>query len=344
MEMNSSLLTFTGYSIYCPRADVHIDPWRPVERAIITHAHSDHARMGSSHYLAHRHSEPILRLRLGDHISLRNVEYGEQFTINGVKFSLHPAGHIIGSAQVRVEQHGEVWVASGDYKMESDGFSTPFEPVPCNVFITESTFGLPVYNWKPQKEVFGDIKSWWHANAAEGKNTVLMGYSLGKMQRIMNCLLPYDTSVYCHGAVFNVNEKLRAAGCDLPYVPLVTAEAMKSGIKGSMIFAPPAADNSPWIKKFEPCETGYCSGWMAVRGARTRSSSDRGFVLSDHADWKGLNEAVKLTGAEKVYVTHGYTSVFSRWLSENGLQAAEVSTMYGREEEELGINTPTVPA
>jgi len=334
--MESNLLVFTGYSIYCPRADVHIDPWKPVNRAVITHAHSDHARFGSRHYISHRDSEAILRLRLGDGLSLETFDYNRSFHVNDVKFSFHPAGHIIGSAQVRVEYQGEVWVASGDYKVEDDGFCTPFEPVKCHVFITESTFGLPVYKWRPQAEIFDDIRSWWKSNAAEGKNSVLMGYSLGKMQRIMTNLLPYETPVFCHGAVFNVNEKLKAAGFSLPEVPLITRDTDRSSIKSTMIFAPPSADNSPWLKKFEPYSLGYCSGWMALRGAKNRSAADRGFVLSDHADWTGLNAAIRETGAEKVYVTHGYTSVFSKWLNGIGISAAEVSTMYGREEEETG--------
>jgi putative mRNA 3-end processing factor len=337
--MPSPLLQFTGKSIYCALADVHIDPWIPVDRAIITHAHSDHARFGSKHYLAHHDSETILRLRLGEDISLQTVAYGERFTINGVVFSLHPAGHIIGSAQVRVEHNGEVWVVSGDYKLENDGFCAPFEPVPCNVFITESTFGLPIYTWQPQQVIFDEMNAWREENRAAGKATVIMGYSLGKMQRILKNLAT-DEPLYAHGAVHTLNEKLRAAGFDLPALTLVTKDTDRKLFPGSVILAPPSADNSPWIKKFGAASIGYCSGWMAVRGAKNRRSLDRGFALSDHADWDGLNTAVRSTGAEKVYVTHGYTSTFSRWLTENGTEAAEVHTMYGNEdegEETLGV-------
>jgi putative mRNA 3-end processing factor len=328
-----SLLKFTSSSIYCPDADVHIDPWKPVEKAIITHAHSDHAKWGCRHYLAHKDSEVILRMRLGEDISLQTVEYGEVFTMNGVRFSLHPAGHIIGSAQVRAERNGEVWVASGDYKLQNDHFSKPFEPVKCNVFITESTFGLPIYKWQPQQKVMDDINEWWRQNKATGKCSMLMGYALGKMQRLIKNLYPFQSEVYAHGAVYQLNEKLRAAGFDLPYVKTVTSNDKKI-YRDALVLAPLSASASPWAKRFEPYSTGYCSGWMAIRGARNRQSLDRGFALSDHADWNELNATIKETGAEKIYVTHGYTDTFSKWLKENGIDAAEIKTMYGDEEEQ----------
>lgn len=327
--MSAHLLQFTGKSIFCPAADVHIDPWIPAERAIITHAHSDHARWGSRHYLAHKDSESLLRLRLGSDISLQTVEYGETFVINGVKFSLHPAGHIIGSAQVRVEHQGKVWVASGDYKLEDDHFSTPFEPVPCHVFITEATFALPIYKWQPQAMIFDEIQFWYSKNKSEGKASLLMGYALGKMQRILKNLRDIDGPVYAHGAILSVNDNLRKAGFDLPELMPVTSGMNKKSFREALILAPPSAHNSPWTKRFGPLSAGYCSGWMAVRGAKNRRAIDQGFVLSDHADWNELHTAIQATGAEKVFVTHGYTSTFSRWLNEQGIPAAEVRTMYG---------------
>ncbi len=328
-----SLLQFTGKSIYCAAADIHIDPWQPVDRAIITHAHSDHARSGCKHYLAHRESEPILRLRLGADISLQTVEYNEPVFITGVKITLHPAGHIIGSAQIRVEHKGDVWVASGDYKLEDDKFCTPYESVRCNTFITESTFGLPIYKWKPQQEVFSEIEEWISLNKSNGKTSILMGYSLGKMQRILHNLNLPDEPIYAHGAIYTVNETLRKAGYNLPELTLVTKEMDKKLFQKSLVVAPPSADNTPWLKKFTPYSIGYCSGWMAVRGAKNRRAIDRGFILSDHADWNELNKAVKECRAESVFVTHGSTDVFSKWLNENGITAAEVSTMYGSTEE-----------
>jgi len=276
----------------------------------------------------------ILRQRLGENISLQTVEYGETFFINGVKFSLHPAGHIIGSAQVRVEHEGDVWVASGDYKLQDDHFCPPFEPIRCNAFITESTFGLPIYKWRPQQEVMDEIREWWIQNQLQGKATVLMGYALGKMQRLIKNLQPFEGKVFAHGAVYNLNERLRSAGFDLPHIPLITNTTDKKEFRGALILAPSSALNSTWMKRFEPYSTGYCSGWMAVRGAKNRRSVDRGFVLSDHADWTELNDAIRETNPQKVFVTHGYTDVFARWLNENGVEAAEVKTMYGVDEEE----------
>lgn len=314
-------------------AGVHIDPWNPSDFAIITHAHSDHEKFGSRHYLAHKDSESILRLRLGEDISLQTVGYKEKFSINGVQFSLHPAGHVIGSSQIRVEHQGEVWVASGDYKVQDDNFSTPFEPIKCNTFISESTFGLPIYKWPDQKAVMNEIKEWWIQNQAQGKASVLMGYALGKMQRLIKNLQPFEKPVFAHGAVFNVNERLREAGFDLPHIPLVTNEINRKLFQGALIFATPSALHTSWMKKFEPYSTGYCSGWMAVRGAKNRRSVDRGFILSDHADWNDLNAVVNETGAEKILVTHGYTHTFARWLNEKGIEAEEVNTKYGNEEE-----------
>jgi putative mRNA 3-end processing factor len=328
----SNLLQFTGKSIYCPIADVHIDPWKPVDRAIVTHAHSDHATPGSAHYLSHKDSEALLKLRLGADIPLQTVEYGEPLTINGVKFSLHPAGHIIGSAQVRVEYKGEVWVVSGDYKLQDDHFCPPFEPVPCHVFITEATFGLPIYKWQTQDKIFEEIENWRSKNKNEGKASILMGYSLGKMQRILKNIRVDDEPIFAHGAIHVVNETLRNAGFDLPQLTLVTKDTDKKLFRGALVLAPSSADSSPWLKKFAPFSLGNCSGWMAVRGAKNRRAIDQGFVLSDHADWNDLHTAVRQTGAEKVFVSHGFTSVLSRWFNEIGIPSAEVKTMYGDDE------------
>jgi putative mRNA 3-end processing factor len=332
--MASQLLQFTSSGIYCPDAGIFIDPWKPVDRAIITHAHSDHARWGMKHYLAHKDSEAIMRLRLGQDISLQTLQYNEPVVINGIRFSLHPAGHIIGSAQVRVERDGEVWVASGDYKIQDDGFSAPFEIVRCNTFITESTFGLPIYKWASQKAVMDEILEWWKQNQLEGKASVLMGYALGKVQRLIVNLQPFPGPVFAHGAVFNVNQRLREAGFDLPMIEYAS-DIEKKRFRDALILAPPSALGSQWLKRFEPLSTGYCSGWMAVRGAKNRRAIDRGFVVSDHADWNDLNAAIAETGAEKVFVTHGFTDTFAKWLNEKGIEAHEVKTEYGDEQEEM---------
>jgi putative mRNA 3-end processing factor len=286
------------------------------------------------HYLAHHHSAEVMKLRLGAEISLHTVAYQEPLDINGVKITLHPAGHIPGSAQVRLEYKGKVAVVSGDYKTENDGLSTPFEPIKCHEFVSECTFGLPIYKWESQVEIFQQINSWWKANAEEGRNTVLFAYSLGKAQRILQNLDRSIGSVFVHGAVWNTNQALIANGIDLWDVPKVTAELPKSTFQGSLIIAPPSAMGTPWMRRFSPFRTGICSGWMAVRGTRRRRSADRGFVLSDHADWEGLVSAITATEAEKVYLTHGNTASFGRFLQEEkGIDAVELKTLFGEEEE-----------
>ena len=329
------LLTFTDEGIYCPQANVYIDPWKPVERALITHGHADHSRWGNKYYLCTDLAKPVIKHRLGP-VNIESLAYGESRTINGVKFSFHPAGHIIGSSQIRVEYKGEVWVASGDYKLEDDGLSTPFEPIKCDAFITESTFGLPVYKWRPQSEIFADLNGWWRDNAAEGKVSILTGYSLGKAQRILHNLESDIGPIFTHGAVENVNEVIRQQGIRLPDTIRVTQQTDKKTFPGGLVIAPPSAVNSPWVKKFKPAVIGIASGWMTLRGARRRRAADRGFVLSDHADWPQLNEAIALTGAERIFVTHGYTGLFTKYLNEQGYRAAEVSTEYEGELAEIG--------
>ena len=328
------LLQFTDKGIYCPRAGVYIDPWKPVERAIISHGHSDHAYAGHQHYLCTSGAMPVIRHRLylQDDV-IQTLDYGEQQSINGVSFSLHPAGHIPGSAQVRVEFRGEVWVFSGDYKLQDDGISTFFEPLPCHVFITESTFGLPVYKWKRQDEVFRDINEWWIKNKLEGKTSVITGYTLGKSQRILKNVDASIGKIFTHGAVDSINKVMRAQGINLPEAPRVHDGIPKDDLKGALIICPPSAVGSPWIRRFYPYSLGVASGWMKLRGTRRRRGADRGFVLSDHADWNDLNMAIRETRAEKVYVTHGYSEIFSHWLNSQGIESHEVKTRF---EGELG--------
>lgn len=322
------MIEFTDKGIYCAKANVYIDPWVPVDKALITHAHSDHAYPGCQSYLATKLSESILRIRLGSEINLQTVSYGETIFINGVKFSFHPAGHIIGSAQIRIESDGEIWVVSGDYKLENDGISGNFEPVRCHSFITESTFALPIFKWKPQQQVYNEINEWWKKNKSEGKASILLGYPLGKSQRLLTNLDPSIEKIWTHGAVWNVNQALINDGAKLPDAPKITHDISKSDFEGSIILAPPSALTSPWIRKFKPYSSGLVSGWMALRGAKRRRPVDRGFILSDHADWSGLLQAIEATGAQKIVATHGYKSVFTRYLREKGFEAYEADTLW----------------
>lgn len=331
-----ALLEFTDKGIWCQQAGVFIDPWRPVERAIITHGHSDHARRGMGHYLCHHYTEPILKARLGNDITVQGVEYGERLERNGVHISLHPAGHVIGSAQVRVEYKGEVWVVSGDYKVQDDGFATSFEPVKCHVFITECTFGLPVYKWQPQQEVMDDINRWWAHNRAEGKASVISAYSLGKAQRIIQNVDHAIGTIYTHGAIDEMNKAIMAGGVALKPTTYLDASINRKELAGSLVIAPPGALGTPWANKLGDMETAAASGWMALRGTRRRMAVDRGFALSDHADWVGLNDAIAATGAERIITTHGYTDIFTRWLQEQGYQATVEHTQFEGDAAEVG--------
>ena len=329
-----NLISFTDKGLYCAAGNFYIDPWKPVDKAIITHAHSDHAYYGHNHYLCHHYTKPLLQLRLGDN-NYESIEWGETISINGVSISLHPAGHIIGSSQVRLEYGGDVWVVSGDYKTEDDGLSGQFEPVKCNTFITESTFGLPIYKWKPQREIFENMINWISRNKENGKTSVLLAYSLGKAQRVLQHIKETTQTIFVHGAIWNTHQALVNAGWKLPAVERITPETPKDILKGSVVIAPPSADASPWMKKFSPYSVGVCSGWMQVRGNIRRRNVDAGFALSDHADWDCLLKTVKATGAERVFVTHGFQSAFSRYLNEEKIAlAAEVKTQYGNEDED----------
>lgn len=330
------LIEFIEKGLYCRAGGFYIDPWQPVDKAVITHAHSDHARWGSKWYLCHQFTKPILQARLGQN-NYQSIEWNEPLYINGVRVSLHPAGHIIGSSQIRVEHEGEVWVVSGDYKLENDGLSGQFEPVKCHTFITESTFGLPIYNWKPQEEIFANIQRWITKNKSEGKTSVLIAYSLGKAQRLLPCIAAIADKILVHGAVYNVHMSLVNSGWDLPPVERVTPDTPKEDLKGAVVIAPGSAEGTTWLKKFSPYAIGICSGWMQVRGNSRRKNADAGFALSDHADWKGLLTAIKATEAENVFVTHGFQHAFSRYLNEQGITAGEVKTEYGNDEEEPNI-------
>ena len=317
------LLTVTDRGLYCGAGGFHVDPWKAVDFAVTTHAHSDHARAGSRHYLCSAEGRGVLLERLGAGASVEGLAYGERVVRNGVTISLHPAGHILGSAQVRVEFRGEVWVVSGDYKTEAERTCAAFEPVRCHTFITESTFGLPVYRWRPQAEVFAGMNAWWRGNQAAGRTSVLFAYSLGKAQRVLAGVDASIGPIFVHGAVAKLLPHYAAAGVDLPEVKPVSEAG-----EGGLVIAPGSVDGTPWLRRFGETSKAFASGWMMLRGARRRQALDRGFVLSDHADWEGLIASIRATGAERVLVTHGSTGTMVRWLRENGWEAEALATRF----------------
>jgi putative mRNA 3-end processing factor len=331
-----SLIKTTTKGLYCEQGDFYIDPWKPVKTAVLTHAHADHTYIGNQHYLVPEAGARLTRIRLGDEANISTAPYGEVQTINGVKVSFHPAGHVLGSAQVRVEFKGEVWVVSGDYKLTPDATCAPFESVKCHKFITEATFGLPIYRWSPTELVFAGINEWWIRNRDEGKTSVIFAYSLGKAQRILSGIDASIGPIFTHGAVERLTQAYRESGVTLPETVYAGSVTDKKLFPGSLVVAPPSAAGSTWLRRFGKHSTGFASGWMMVRGARRRRAVDRGFVLSDHADWPELNQAIRATEAETVYVTHGFSEEMVRWLNESGMNAKPLKTEYHGESDILG--------
>ena len=331
------LITFTNKGIYCEQGDFYIDPWRPVNLAVTTHGHADHVKWGNNAYLCHELTKPILQHRLGADLNIQTLPYNEEISINGVRLSLFPAGHVIGSSQIRLEYKGEICVVSGDYKVEYDGISTAFEPVKCHTFVSESTFGLPIYKWQPQQQIFKQITDWVSDNRDKGKTSVLVAYSLGKAQRLIKNL-DQCGNIHVHNSIANLNDGFLRAGVDLPETIRITPEIKKETLQQGLVIVPPALAEGKWIKTLQNAATGVCSGWMRVRAGRRWRSADAGFALSDHADWPGLLDAIKATEAEKVFVTHGFTSTFSKYLNEIGIASEEVKTQYGSDEDETPEN------
>ena len=298
----------------------------PVKKALITHGHADHSRFGHQHYLCTDSAKPVIKYRLGSNTNIQSVAYGENTFINGVQFSFHPAGHILGSAQIRVAYQGQVWVASGDYNLEADGISEVFESVKCHAFITESTFGLPDYSWEPQAIIAQKINAWWRKNQAAGKTSILGAYALGKAQRLLHLLDANIGKVYTHGAVENINKVIRTQGINLPPTTRITQQLKRKAFAGNLIICPPGYLQTSWVKRFPAAVTGICSGWMQDKLDNQKTVINNRFALSDHADWEGLNKAVEATEAENIFVIHGYTEAYTEWLNKKGLKATAIAT------------------
>jgi putative mRNA 3-end processing factor len=332
------LLQVTESGLYCPQGDFHVDPWRRVPRAIITHAHADHARAGCERYLCASEGKLVLRARIGAGPPIDVLRRGESLLVNGVKVSLHPAGHVLGSAQVRLEHRGVTWVVSGDYKLQADPTCAAFEPVACDVFITESTFGLPVYRWPNSAAVAAEINAWWRANRDARRTSVILAYSLGKAQRIAAMVDPTIGPIVAHGAVMRMVEAYRASGVRLPPIDRVPPRARRVGDGRGLVIAPPSVMGGSWLKLFGESAVAAASGWMLVRGVRRRRGLERGFVVSDHADFPGLVAAIDASGARRVLVTHGFADVLARLLRDRGLDAGVLPTRF------VGEAAPDAPA
>lgn len=341
------LLRLEPAGLYCPAGDFFVDPWRPVDTAILTHGHSDHARFGSKRYFAEVSSESILRSRLGKEIDLAPKEYGERWKLGNAWVSLHPAGHLLGSAQVRIEVSGRVAVVSGDYKRQSDPTCVPFEVVPCDLFVTESTFGLPVFRWPSPDLVFDSIHRWWRENQTAGRTSLLLAYALGKSQRLLAGLDASIGPICLHGAVHGPTQLYRNQGISLPETITVSEASKDFDWSRALVLAVPSAQGTPWLRRFGEVSTAMASGWMAIRGTRRRRAVDRGFVMSDHVDWPSLLQTVKETCATTVWVTHGFSNVVARYLREQGLypgntlDASPLETQFQGDAEDAEENPST---
>jgi putative mRNA 3-end processing factor len=326
------VLQETSQGLFCPAGDFFIDPWQPVERALITHAHGDHARPGSAAYLSTRETAGLLKRRLGADISVQTAEYGVALRIGSVNVSFHPAGHVLGSAQIRIEGSEGVWVVGGDYKRAADPTCTPFEPVRCDTFITESTFGLPLYRWDETTVVMRDIMAWWDANREAGRTSVIFCYTLGKAQRLLSELSALtDRPVYAHGMMLGMMDAYREAGVQLPELkPVIEAGARskKPALAGELVLAPLSARGTPWMRRLGTISDAFASGLMRVRGVRRQRAYDRGFVISDHADWPALLDTIAETGASRVLATHGHAEPLARHLATLGLDSSIIRTAW----------------
>jgi len=327
----NGILELTPRGLYCGSGNFYIDPWQPVKRAVITHAHADHARGGCHSYLCSQDCKPLLQSRLGHDSSIETVEYGNVLTINSVKLSLHPAGHILGSAQVKIDEGGFVCVVSGDYKTHVDPTCLPLEPLRCHMFISECTFGLPIFRWPSPEQIIQEINSWWRSNREQERTSILFAYALGKAQRILAGLDPSIGPILTHGAVENINRCYRDLGITLPSTRYIGTLEARELPEGALVIAPPSADNPVWMRRFPDRSRAFASGWMRIRGNRRRRSVDRGFILSDHSDWDGLVQTIAASDAQKILGTHGYATEMVRWLRERGYDAESISAVYGDE-------------
>jgi len=320
------LVEWTPQGLYCRRGDFYIDPQRGVNTAIITHAHSDHARRGSQHYFCTQSGLHLLKSRLGPKIKATGIPYQQSFQLGEVQVSFHPAGHILGSAQIRIEWDSQVWVVSGDYKREADPSCEPFESVQCNTFITEATFGTPRYIWDKTRQHGKEIYSWWAENAKSGVNSLLFGYSLGKTQRILAELAPYFTRpVVIHPSMQEITECYRAEGRKLAPTLGLDSPQLQKPLRGELILAPPSILKGEFLEQLGEYETAFASGWMQGSSPFHQSGYDKGFVISDHADWNDLNQSIKETGAKRVFVLHRSHGALVRHLRKQGLEAYPIS-------------------
>lgn len=317
------LLEFTTRGIYCSKGNFYIDPSAKVDYALVTHAHSDHARKGSKNYLAHKHTAAILKLRLGEKTNVQSIEYGKELNINGVKVTFFPSGHVVGSAQIRVSDGLETWVVSGDYKLEPDGITQQFEHIECTHFVTESTFAKPNFSWQPQSEIFNQINSWWANNSSKGVTSVISAYSLGKSQRLLKNIDSSIAKIVVHSSIDETNKIISQLGIELPKT-YTFDQITKEDLKNALVITPSFSNLKSLETKLDGYVMANASGWMQLKWYVSKSL-DKAFVISDHADWNGLLKAIKESKAENIYVNHGFTTYFAKYLNSIGYNAMSIT-------------------
>jgi len=316
------LLEVTPSGLYCPQGDFYIDPWRRVPRAIVTHAHADHARPGCDRYLCASPGKLLLRERVGSRAPIDTLRFHESIVINGVHVSLASSGHILGAAQVVLEHGGVTWAVTGDYKTQADPTCDPFQQVEADVLITESTFGLPLYRWQDPDAIAAQINQWWRDNQQNGRTSVLLAYSLGKAQRLAAMIDPSIGQIVAHGAVMKMVRAYRDSGVRLPPIDAVPSSARKVGGGRALVIAPPSVRGSRWLRLFGDVKVAMVSGWMFLQSEWHTRGFEHGFAISDHADFPGLISVIEGSRARRVLVTHGTSESLAELLRQRGLDAS----------------------
>jgi putative mRNA 3-end processing factor len=334
MTRPQDLLCPKPAGLYCAPGDFYVDPVQPVARAVITHGHSDHARAGHGTVLATPETLAIMDERYGlDHAQAKQpAGYGEVVNRDGVEVTLVPAGHVLGSAQAVVRYRGMTIVVSGDYKRARDPTCPPFEPVPCDVFVSEATFGLPVFCWN---DAAGEVAELLKSLRQFPERTHLVGaYALGKAQRIIRLIREagYDRTIYVHGALFRLNALYEAHGVDLGPLAPATVEG-RGALPGEIVIGPPSAFADRWARRFADPVTAFASGWMRVRARARQRGVELPLVISDHADWPGLTDTVREVEPGELWITHGREEALLRWAELNGVPARALA-LIGYEDED----------
>ena len=315
IDPKQNLILQKSQGLYCEPANVWIDPYKPVEKAIITHAHSDHFTNGCREYICSIETGLLLRKRFGNNINLKTFDYDKNFFINGINFSLHPSGHILGSSQIKINAGSEVWLITGDLKRQKDKTCRSYKKLKTDFLICESTFALPIFNWESTQKIIDNITKWVFQN--EDSTSILFCYSLGKAQRLLSELITQNLkNIYVHKSINNMNIIYKKLGIELEEAKLFNNDIEINNIKNSLLLLPPSLNNRNFLKKFNRVQTGFASGWMSIRALKKRSGYDKGFTISDHADWKGLIKTIRESEAKRVFLNHGEGEYLANFLRD----------------------------